>query len=164
VKLASTIGQDYYPEILGQMFIINAPMLFTGVWAIIKPWIDEKTRNKIKILGSKYEKELFEVIDPENLPQFMGGKVPDSVIGAHLENEQGPWVDERERKEEEEEESKRPENDDDDRKEDLSALKDALSGLKLGGGGIGKPQPKDDSTIPSDTPLNTQMDGDDDTH
>lgn len=36
------------------MFIVNAPMLFTGVWAVVKGFLDEKTRNKIKILGGKY--------------------------------------------------------------------------------------------------------------
>jgi hypothetical protein len=40
------------------MFIVNAPMIFTGVWAIAKGFIDEKTKNKIKILGHKYQKEL----------------------------------------------------------------------------------------------------------
>jgi len=44
------------------MFIINAPMLFTGVWAIVKMWIDEKTREKIHILGSSYKKELLKHI------------------------------------------------------------------------------------------------------
>lgn len=57
------------------MFIVNAPMLFTGIWAIIKMWIDEKTTEKIKILGSSYKKELLQYIDPENLPAFLqGGK------------------------------------------------------------------------------------------
>jgi hypothetical protein len=162
VQLASKLGQDYYPEILGQMFIVNAPMLFTGVWAVIKPWIDEKTRNKIKILGSKYEKELFEVIDPQNLPDFLGGKVPVSEYGPNLDHEQGPWVNNERR----EEEDKNAEGDDEERKEDFSELKNALSGLKLGGSlGGAKPQPKDESVdtkIPADTPLNTQID--DDTH
>jgi len=160
VQLASKLGQDYYPEILGQMFIVNAPMLFTGVWAVIKPWIDEKTRNKIKILGSKYEKELFEVIDPQNLPDFLGGKVPATEYGTNLDNEQGPWVTA-------ENDERRAEADDEERKEDFSALKDALSGLKLGGSiGGTKIQAKDESVndtkIPADTPLNTQID--DDTH
>jgi len=64
VQLASKIGQDYYPEIMGAMFIVNAPMLFTGVWAIVKGFLDERTRNKIHIKGGKYEKELLEVVDP----------------------------------------------------------------------------------------------------
>jgi len=44
IKHASKIGQDYYPEQLGQLMIVNAPMLFTGVFAIVKAWLDEKTR------------------------------------------------------------------------------------------------------------------------
>ena len=46
------------------MFILNAPMLFTGVWAIVKMWIDDKTKEKIHILGSNYKKELLKYIDP----------------------------------------------------------------------------------------------------
>lgn len=56
------------------MFIINAPMLFSGVWAIVKPWLDDKTKAKIKILGSGYKKTLLEYVDEENLPDFLGGK------------------------------------------------------------------------------------------
>jgi hypothetical protein len=55
------------------MLIINAPMLFTGVWAVVKGFLDEKTRKKIKIVGSKYEKDLLELVEPENLPDFLGG-------------------------------------------------------------------------------------------
>ena len=56
VKPASEMAQDNYPEILGNMFIVNAPFLFTGIWAIVKAWIDEKTKEKIKILGGSYKK------------------------------------------------------------------------------------------------------------
>jgi hypothetical protein len=38
-------------------------MLFTGIWSIVKMWIDDKTKEKIKILGSSYKKELLEFID-----------------------------------------------------------------------------------------------------
>ena len=44
------------------MFIINAPLLFSGIWSIIKGWLDEKTRNKITIIGSKYEPQLLELV------------------------------------------------------------------------------------------------------
>jgi hypothetical protein len=62
IKPASAMAQDNYPEILGNMFIINAPLLFTAIWAIIKVWIDEKTKDKIKILGSSYKKELLQYV------------------------------------------------------------------------------------------------------
>jgi len=52
------MAQNNYPEILGNMFIINSPFLFTGIWMIVKMWLDEKTKEKIHILGSNYKKEL----------------------------------------------------------------------------------------------------------
>lgn len=68
------------------MYIINAPTLFTGVWAIIKPWLDKRTIAKIKILGSNYKSELLKIIDEDKLPDFLGGK---SNIA--LEKNIGPW-------------------------------------------------------------------------
>ena len=46
-QLAAQVGSDYYPEVMGNMFIVNAPMLFSGIWAVVKGFLDEKTRNKI---------------------------------------------------------------------------------------------------------------------
>jgi len=45
--------------------IVNAPMLFTGVYAIIKAWLDEKTRQKIQIIGGGYKKKLLEIVDED---------------------------------------------------------------------------------------------------
>ena len=53
-KLASQVGSDYYPEIMGNLFVTNAPMTFTAIWAVVKGFLDEKTRGKIKILGSNF--------------------------------------------------------------------------------------------------------------
>lgn len=44
IKKISSVMQDNYPECLGQMFIINAPFAFTAVYAILKNFVDEKTR------------------------------------------------------------------------------------------------------------------------
>jgi hypothetical protein len=54
IKLASTVASDNYPEISGKMFVVNTPMLFKGVWSIVKGFIDEKTRKKITILRSSF--------------------------------------------------------------------------------------------------------------
>ena len=37
-----------------RMFIVNAPFIFSAIWAIVKGFIDEKTRKKINIMGGKY--------------------------------------------------------------------------------------------------------------
>jgi hypothetical protein len=43
IELSSSLGRDYYPESLGNMFFINAPMLFSGVWSGIKMFLDPNT-------------------------------------------------------------------------------------------------------------------------
>jgi len=158
------------------MFIINAPLLFSGVWAIVKPWIDEKTRQKIKIIGSNYQKELHQVIDPENLPEFLGGKVPESDYGKYIENEQGPWVGLENQTQEEEDTSKPEEGkESDEQQQEIDDLKKALSGMNFGGGGGKKKknpyEDDDDGDVANmgdqkfyvnDTPLNTQIDDRDD--
>ena len=35
VKIAADLGQNYYPEMLGTMFIINSGFFFNAIWAII---------------------------------------------------------------------------------------------------------------------------------
>lgn len=90
IQMASKIGSDYYPEIMGATFIVNAPMLFSGVWAVIKGFLDEKTRKKITIKGSGYQKDLLELVNDHNLPEFLGGKC--TQFGMHKDGV-GPWND-----------------------------------------------------------------------
>ena len=87
-KLAAQVGSDYYPETMGNTFIINAPMLFRGIWKVAKGFLDERTRNKIKLKGGDYLPLLLEFVDEENLPDFLGGKCTDQFPANH-----GPWKD-----------------------------------------------------------------------
>jgi hypothetical protein len=43
IKIASSVAQDNYPEIMGATWVINSSMIFTGVWAVVKGFLDEKT-------------------------------------------------------------------------------------------------------------------------
>ena len=85
VKRALKINADYYPEIMGKMIISNAPSIFSGIWGLIKGWVDEKTRKKICIVGNP-QKVLSEFLDIDNLPKFLGGKNE-----APLTKNVGPW-------------------------------------------------------------------------
>ena len=58
---------------MGNCFIVNAPMMFTGVWKIAKGFIDEKTRKKIEVKGGNYFKTLLEYANEDQLPEFLGG-------------------------------------------------------------------------------------------
>jgi len=90
VKSLLEISQNYYPEILGNLFVINTGMTFKILWTAVKPFMDEKTKNKITPLGSDYKKKLLEYIDEENLPEILGGK---SKYDPHGYINEGPWVD-----------------------------------------------------------------------
>jgi hypothetical protein len=51
-RLISTLtkyDQDNYPEMLGRICIINAPMVFKAIWALIKPLLNPRTLSKIQV-------------------------------------------------------------------------------------------------------------------
>ena len=92
VKLASDIGQDYYPEMLGKMTIINVGFLFRAIWSMVKSFIDAKTQSKISLLKSDYQKELLKLIDADKLPKFLGGDCTcDNFLYGCLGSDIGPW-------------------------------------------------------------------------
>lgn len=92
VKIASDIGQNYYPEMLGTMFLVNTSFFFSAVWSIVQGFIDEKTRKKINVEKASYAKKLLELVDAENLPTFLGGTCTCSHIqGGCLYADIGPW-------------------------------------------------------------------------
>lgn len=92
VKIASDIGQDYYPEMLGKMTIVNVGFLFRAVWSMVKAFIDPKTQNKISLLKSTYKDDLLALIDEDKLPSFFGGKCTcERFICGCLGSDIGPW-------------------------------------------------------------------------
>ena len=92
LKLASDIGQDYYPEMLGRMTIINTGFLFRAAWSVVKSFIDPKTQSKIAILSGSYKEELLKLVDADQLPKFLGGNCTcDNFIYGCLGSDIGPW-------------------------------------------------------------------------
>jgi hypothetical protein len=55
------------------MFIINSPTVFSVLWKLISPMLKQSTKDKIQIIGSKYQEKLLAQIDAESLPEFLGG-------------------------------------------------------------------------------------------
>lgn len=89
VKQASNISQNYYPERLGKLYLINAPWGFSSVWSYIKGWLDPVTVAKIHILGYDYQKELLKQVPAENLPVAFGGTCV--CEGGCERSDAGPW-------------------------------------------------------------------------
>ena len=92
LKLASDIGQDYYPEMLGKMTIVNVGFFFRAIWSMVKGFVDPKTQAKINLLKSNYKDELLQLVDEDKLPSFLGGKCTcDNFVYGCLGSDIGPW-------------------------------------------------------------------------
>jgi hypothetical protein len=91
VRQASVISQNYYPERLGRLYIINAPWGFSTVFSVVKGWLDPVTVEKIHVLGGGYQKEILAQVPAENLPKIFGGSC-DCPGGCAL-SDVGPWTD-----------------------------------------------------------------------
>lgn len=91
LKLIVDIGQNYYPETMGMTFIINAPWVFDTIWNFIKIWMDEVTVKKIKIVkaGKDHTADLFQLVDPANLPFILGGAC--QCEEGCVNSDAGPW-------------------------------------------------------------------------
>lgn len=77
-------------DVNGRMFVVNCSWLLRTGWVVVKGFLDSKTRDKIKILGSEYQEELLKIIDKENLPEFLGGTCICKPNGC-LMQPAGPW-------------------------------------------------------------------------
>jgi hypothetical protein len=62
IKISIRISQDYYPEMLHKMYIVNAPWIFRTVWKVAKGWVDEKTASKIQMSKKIPTEKLKELI------------------------------------------------------------------------------------------------------
>lgn len=87
------IDGDNYPETLNRMFIINAGSGFRLLWNTVKGFLDPKTTAKITVLGNKYQSKLLEIIDPSELPEFLGGTCTCADKGGCMRSDKGPWKD-----------------------------------------------------------------------
>ena len=91
LKQASAISQNYYPERLGKLYIINAPWGFSSIFGVVKGFLDPVTVNKIHVLGTTYHSELLGQIPAENLPKAFGGHC--DCNGSCMLSDAGPWYD-----------------------------------------------------------------------
>lgn len=89
VKQASDISQNYYPERLGKLYLINAPWGFSSVFSVVKGFLDPVTVSKIHVLGSGYKSELLAQVPAENLPKEFGGSC--ACEGGCELSDMGPW-------------------------------------------------------------------------
>ncbi|XP_052479150.1 phosphatidylinositol/phosphatidylcholine transfer protein SFH9 isoform X2 [Gossypium raimondii] len=85
------IDGDNYPETLHQMYIVNAGSRFKILWNTARGFLDPKTTAKIHVLGNKFHTKLLEIIEPSQLPEFLGGTCSCPNDGGCLRSDKGPW-------------------------------------------------------------------------
>lgn len=75
--------EDYYPQLLGAMYIYNSPTWVSVLWSALRPFFPKRVAEKVdilpsltKILKSKetHLKCVFGFVSEENLPERFGGK------------------------------------------------------------------------------------------
>lgn len=69
VKILIGILAQNFPDVLACIHIINHPWLFNACWAVIRPWIDPVTAEKVNFTRIK---DLPQFIDPEHIPKDVG--------------------------------------------------------------------------------------------
>ncbi|WOG97898.1 hypothetical protein DCAR_0417239 [Daucus carota subsp. sativus] len=94
VAAMARIDNNYYPETLHRMFVVNAGSAFKKVlWPAAMKFLDPKTIAKIHVLEPKSLGKLLEYIDSSQLPDFLGGSCTCPAEGGCLRSNSGPWND-----------------------------------------------------------------------
>eukprot|EP01122_Echinamoeba_exundans_P013714 TRINITY_DN6027_c0_g2_i1.p2 TRINITY_DN6027_c0_g2~~TRINITY_DN6027_c0_g2_i1.p2 ORF type:complete len:340 (-),score=95.53 TRINITY_DN6027_c0_g2_i1:1608-2627(-) len=70
VKYLIDVFANYYPDTLGVALVLNSPWLFSGCWALIKPWIDPVTATKVIFTDNK---KITDWMDKAHVPKEAGG-------------------------------------------------------------------------------------------
>uniref|UniRef100_A0A0N5AVW2 CRAL-TRIO domain-containing protein n=1 Tax=Syphacia muris TaxID=451379 RepID=A0A0N5AVW2_9BILA len=68
LKSLSEFMADHYVELVKYFVIVNAPAIFSALWYTASPILPERTKEKIRILGSNWRKEILKYAVPESLP------------------------------------------------------------------------------------------------
>jgi len=66
-------AEQYYPETIILIYVINVPPIFQAFWKIIKPAIPPRVLGRIHFLGANFAETLLQYYPAENLPVFLGG-------------------------------------------------------------------------------------------
>lgn len=70
-----SMGEKHYPENLCKCFVINAGSLFSGIWTVVKPFLSQRTQDKVKI-STNIPKELTDALGGEEHVAQMMSTVP----------------------------------------------------------------------------------------
>eukprot|EP00957_Ditylum_brightwellii_P139412 10624712-Ditylum_brightwellii.AAC.1 len=71
--------QDFYPQSLGSMLIVNAPPIFDSVWSMFRPFFPRRMVEKVNVVNPKKRpKDMLhfaKCVSEEEVPEMYGGKL-----------------------------------------------------------------------------------------
>ncbi len=83
LKKRVRLEEDNYPEVVRTVSIVNAPAVFTAIWAVVSKFLDDGTRAKMSIHGTSFQKEVAaKGVNVQSLPAELGGSLVNH--GIHL--------------------------------------------------------------------------------
>ncbi|KAK8765441.1 hypothetical protein V5799_031949 [Amblyomma americanum] len=67
--------EDHFPECLEQCIAINAPIFFPILWKIVRPFLTQRTVDKVRVFGKAdaWKEHLLGIVDAAYLPAHWGG-------------------------------------------------------------------------------------------
>jgi len=71
--------QDFYPQSLGSVLIVNAPPIFDSVWSTFRPFFPKRMVEKVNVVNlKKRPKDMLhfaQFVSEEDVPEMYGGKL-----------------------------------------------------------------------------------------
>lgn len=66
----SAFMSEHYVELIHSFVLVNAPGFISTIWKIAHPLLPERTKNKVKIFGGNWAKEILDLANPDVLPAY----------------------------------------------------------------------------------------------
>jgi hypothetical protein len=75
------VMQNHYPERLGMMILINPPTMFWVLYKLLSPFIDQRTKEKAKMLYTDREPNI-----RDEFPKLFPPHVANYLLEAYMRN------------------------------------------------------------------------------
>ncbi|WKY12321.1 hypothetical protein Q1695_003699 [Nippostrongylus brasiliensis] len=81
----SAFMAENYVEMVHSFVLVNVPSFISAIWTAAGPLLPERTRNKVKILGSRWKEDILTLADGKCLPSYWNEEGKDGPFGAPIE-------------------------------------------------------------------------------
>jgi len=83
-KQALKLFGDHYPERLAAVVVLDSPLIFSGLWRVLKQWIDPQTHEKIHFVRMRDYKPVLESMFDADLMTRIEDELADTRDSARL--------------------------------------------------------------------------------